>query len=83
MSYLNTKPLVYGLEKGLMKDAIELVYDYPSRVAAMLMNDEIDVGLVPVAIIPKLKQAHIITDYCIGSEGEVASVCIFSELPLE
>ena len=83
MSYLNTKPLVYGLEKGMMKDQIELVYDYPSAIARMLLNDDIDIGLVPVAIIPRLQESHIITDYCIGAEGEVASVCIFSEVPVE
>jgi chorismate dehydratase len=49
----------------------------------MLVNDEIDVGLVPVAIIPLLKEAHIITDYCIGTEGDVASVALFSEVPVE
>lgn len=83
VSYLNTKPLVYGFEQGLMKDEIELINDYPSRIAAMLLNDEIDVGLVPVAIIPEMEQFHIISDYCIGAEGEVSSVCLFSETPLE
>lgn len=83
MSYLNTKPLVYGFEQGVMKDEIELQYEYPSRIAAMLLNDQIDVGLVPVAIIPKLKECHIITDFCIGADGAVASVCLFSEVPLE
>jgi chorismate dehydratase len=62
---------------------IELVEEYPSRIASMLLNDEIDVGLVPVAIIPRLKEWHIITDYCIGTKGEVASVALFSEVPLE
>jgi chorismate dehydratase len=49
----------------------------------MLLSNEIDVGLVPVAIIPQLQQAHIITNYCIGAEQAVASVCIFSQVPLE
>ncbi len=64
-------------------DRIELVEDYPSHIAAMLLNDEIDVGLVPVAIIPKLAEAHIITSYCIGAEQEVGSVCLFSEVGME
>jgi chorismate dehydratase len=83
VNYLNTKPLVYGFEQGLMKDDIELINDYPSRIASMLINEEIDIGLVPVAIIPLLKEYFIITDYCIGSDGEVASVCLFSEVPIE
>lgn len=83
VSYLNTKPLIFGFEQGLMKDQIELVNDYPSRIANMLLLDEIDVGLVPVAIIPKLQESHIITNYCIGCDGAVASVCLFSEVPIE
>jgi|SRR6185312_3365904 len=82
VSYLNTKPLIYGIEHGLMRDQIELCIDYPSKIATMLLEDEIDVGLVPVAIIPELKESHLVSDYCIGSIGEVASVCLFSEVPL-
>ena len=82
VSYFNTKPLIYGFQMGMMQDAIELVTDYPSRIAAMLLNDEIDVGLVPVAIIPRLNTPYIISDYCIGSDGPVASVGLFSDVPL-
>jgi chorismate dehydratase len=82
VSYLNTKPLIFGFEKGLMKDAIELVIDYPSNIAAKLLRDEIDIGLIPVAIIPDLKESHIISDFCISCDGEVASVCLFSDVPL-
>jgi len=48
----------------------------------MLLENAIDVGLVPVAVIPEMKEHHIIADYCIGCDGEVASVCLFSEVPL-
>ncbi|MEO7049994.1 MAG: menaquinone biosynthesis protein [Ferruginibacter sp.] len=82
VSYLNTKPLVYGFEKGMMKDEIELIFEYPAKVAAMLLDDEIDIGLIPVAVIPKLKEHFIISDYCIGASGKVASVCLFSDVPL-
>ena len=83
VSYLNTKPLIYGFEKGMMKEEVDLLIDYPSKIGSMLLNNEIDVGLVPVAIIPEMKEHYIISDYCIGSDGEVASVCLFSEAPLE
>lgn len=83
VSYLNTRPLLFGLKRSGLMNRVEVVEAYPARVAALLLNDEIDVGLVPVAIIPLLKESHIITDYCIGADGEVASVAIFSEVPLE
>ncbi|HEY8389194.1 MAG TPA: menaquinone biosynthesis protein [Parasegetibacter sp.] len=83
VSYLNTKPLIYGIENSDFLNQVDLTSDYPSKIAAKLLNDEVDVGLVPVAIIPKLKEAHIVSDYCIGTEGEVASVGIYSECKLE
>ncbi len=83
VSYLNTKPLMYAFKHGLKIEGMEIVEEYPAKIAAMLLNDEIDVGLVPVAIIPKMREHYIITDYCIGAEGAVASVCLFSEVPLE
>jgi chorismate dehydratase len=82
VSYLNTKPLIYGFEQGKMKDEIELLIDNPANIAKLLLNDEIDVGLVPVAVIPFLKEYHIISGYGIACDGEVASVCLFSDVPL-
>jgi chorismate dehydratase len=82
VSYLNTLPLLYGMEHSPLLKEMELVIDYPSRIAALLLGGEIDLGLVPVAIIPKMATPYIITDYCIGTEGEVASVALFSEVSI-
>jgi chorismate dehydratase len=82
VSYLNTKPLIYGFEQGMMKEEIDLLIDYPSNIARKLLSNEIDIGLVPVAVLPLMKAYHIVSDYCIGCDGEVASVCLFSEVPL-
>jgi chorismate dehydratase len=62
---------------------IELVKDYPAKIAQDLIEGRIDMGLVPVAITPLLKEAHFVSNYCIGAVGEVASVCIFSQVPIE
>lgn len=83
VSYLNTKPLVYGLEKGLMRETVELTYDYPGKIAQALLDNTIDVGLVPVAVIPEMKEHHLVANYCIAADGPVASVCLFSEVPIE
>jgi chorismate dehydratase len=82
VSYLNTKPLLYGIQQRGIANETELVIDYPSSIATMLLDGRIDLGLVPVAIIPDLKDYYIITNYCIGSNGAVASVCLFSEVPI-
>lgn len=82
MSYLNTKPLLYGIEKHPFIDTIHLSIGYPSRIADMLVSGDIDIGLAPVSIIPRLGEYHINTKYCIGADGPVASVCIFSQVPI-
>ncbi len=82
VNYLNTRPLVYGLSRPPVSEMIQLVEDYPARLADMLLKDEIDVGLIPVAVIPQLPSYHIIGDYCIGAEGEIASVALFSDVPI-
>lgn len=83
VNYLNTKPLIYGLEKEPVNQLIDLVGAYPSKLAQMLKDDEIDVGLIPVAAIPQLPSYHIVGNHCIGTEGEIASVCLFSEVPMQ
>jgi chorismate dehydratase len=80
VSYLNTQPLIYGIKRSpLLMEHIELTEEYPSKIAVRLLNDEIDVGLVPVAVIPLMKQHFIVGDYCIGAEGEVMSVALLAK----
>lgn len=83
VSYLNSRPLIYGLERLPIKDKITLIEAHPASLAHQLLNKEIDLGLVPVVIIPMLPESYIIGNYCIGSVGDVASVALFSELPIE
>lgn len=83
MSYLNTKPLLYGLQHGTIRDDIELTLDYPSNLVEALKKDQIDIGLLPVAALADMEDYQIVSNFCIGTEGEVASVCVFSDVPLE
>lgn len=83
VSYLNTIPFIHGLKQSELIHSIDLKLYYPSICADKLINGEVDLALVPVAIIPKLKEAHIISDYCIGSNGAVDTVCLYSDVPIE
>ena len=66
----------------MMKSEIDILIDYPSNIALKLINNQVDIGLVPVTIIPDLPEFHVISDYCISCDGTVASVCLFSDVPL-
>lgn len=83
VSYLNTKPFLYGLENTAIQDEIIVSQDSPAQCAQKLQTKEVDIGLIPVAIIPTLKNPQIVAPYCIGADGEVATVCLFSEVPIE
>lgn len=82
VSYTNTKPFVYGLQHSGILDQIDLSLDIPSDCAAKVIADEADLGLIPVAALLAIPGYQIISDYCIGADGRVDSVFIFSEKPV-
>lgn len=83
VSYLNTKPMLVGLLKSPMAEHIELLLDHPAALARLIRKGEIDIGLLPVGALREIGSYSIITDYCIGTIEEVASVAVFSEVPME
>jgi chorismate dehydratase len=82
VSYLNSLPFVYGIKNSGFLKNIELALDVPSVCADKLINGMADLGLVPVAAIPKIGNAQIISDFCIGADGKVQSVLLISRKPL-
>jgi len=83
VSYLNTRPLLLGFAQEGFKNRIDLVKSYPANIAEDLLAGQIDIGLVPVAIIPELSNPHIVSKYVIAANGAVASVALFSEVPID
>ena len=83
VKYANTYPFMYGLvESGFDKKVI-LQTDHPADCAAKLISDKVDIGLVPVAALPLLKEYQIISDYCIGAHKNVRTVLLLSNCPFE
>lgn len=83
VSYLNSKPFMYGLFMHDIDQVVDLSLDIPSVCARKLIDGEVDLGLVPVAVIPEIANAKIISDFCIGTEGAVKTVCIYAQKPIE
>ena len=83
VSYQNTIPFLYGIENSEFIDRNTCVsLDIPSECARKLLDNEVDIGLIPIAILPLLEKYTIISDYCIGAEGDVKTVLLLSEVPL-
>lgn len=83
VAYLNTKPFLYGLFQSGLDKELDISLDIPSVCAQKLQTGAVDLGLVPVAIIPQLISPRLISDYCIGAEGAVKTVCLYSQVPIE
>ena len=81
VSYLNTKPLVYGLAE--LAPQAELVFDLPSRLADRLAAGELDVALIPSVEYFQNDHYAIISDACIGCRGPVLSVKLLSRVPMD
>ncbi|NCX95258.1 MAG: hypothetical protein EBX41_02410 [Chitinophagia bacterium] len=82
VSYLNTKPLLYGIENSPVIHNINLSISYPSLLHQRLLSGEIDMALLPVAALRSIPRAKIVSQYGIAASGKVASVAIFSHVPL-
>jgi chorismate dehydratase len=81
VSYLNTKPLVYGLDAH--PDRFDVRFDVPSKCAALLHEGRVDLGLIPAIEYLRGSEYHIVPDVAIASDGEVATVALFTRQPIE
>lgn len=80
VSYLNTRPLVYGLEQR--SHQFDVRFDVPAKCAELLHANAVDLGLIPSIEYPG-HDYRIVPGLSIASDGPVASVAIFSKVPTE
>lgn len=55
----------------------------PALCASNFIDGNADIALLPSAVVPRLKDAELVTDFCIGAEGEVRTVVVVSNTPIE
>ncbi|MDR2963002.1 MAG: menaquinone biosynthesis protein [Bacteroidales bacterium] len=83
INYSNTIPFLYGLQQSEeLKSRTEFSYHYPAQAVEMLRTNEVDISIVPVAAIPTIPKARIISNFCIGAVERVDSVCLCSNVPM-
>lgn len=82
VNYTNTLPFRWALKKSKLIDSIDLQEDIPSICAQKLKYRQVDLALVPVALLNELEEYYLISDFCIGTEGVVDSVKLYSNVPL-
>jgi chorismate dehydratase len=76
VTYLNARPLVYGLERS---ERFEIRYDIPSECARLLHARQTDVGLIPsIEYLRGSGPYAIVPGPAVTSRGPVASVAIYT-----
>jgi cyclic dehypoxanthinyl futalosine synthase len=82
VSFLNARPISYGLEHGLGDDRFELSFELPSRCAELLERGEVDLGLVPSASYAAASgELRIVPGVAIAGFGPVRTVLLVGEVP--
>jgi chorismate dehydratase len=82
VNYTNTLPFKWAIKRSPILKQIDLQEDIPSICAQKLKFGQVDLALVPAALLNELEHYFIETDFCIGTLGIVDSVKLYSNVPL-
>jgi chorismate dehydratase len=81
VGYLNARPLTWALDRA--PDRWQIRYDVPSVCSALLHAGEVDLGLVPSIDYLQASDYRLVPGVGIGSRGPVASVALFTRMPID
>ena len=80
VSFLNTVPLVWGIQHGPQADYFDLSFALPSECARQLAAGETDIGIVPVAALLD-GDYEIFRGTGIACHGAVRTILLISKVP--
>jgi len=78
VNYLNAIPFIRGMKKEGLFEEMNISTETPARCATAFESGDAEVALIPAGALHGIPDYRIISDYCIGCDGEVRTVCIFS-----
>lgn len=82
VSYLNTLPFVYGINHSGFLSRARLKLMVPSACADNLLEGHSDIALVPVGALTQFSSYRLVSNYCLGAVGNVKTVLLLSEVPV-
>lgn len=83
VDYLNSWPLAWGFLSGRIEEGFEPSYHPPARIAEMLAEGELDVGLVPSIEVQRIPDLTVVRGLCVAATHEVQSVLLVASRPVE
>ncbi len=79
VSFLNSRPLIDGLAA---RPDVQCTFAVPAALSARLLRGDFDAALVPIIDVLRSRGAlRVVSDACIGSDGETMTVRVFSKRP--
>ena len=83
VEYLNTFPFSEGLRLSGFDQQHELHRVTPSMCAQLFQERKVDISLCPIGALRDMPDYKICGKYCIGADGEVGTVELLSQVPIE
>src|SRR5689334_9916740 len=82
VQYLNTAPLIWGMQKGEQQGRYELSFTTPAFCADAVRQKAVDIGIIPSIEYQRLEKAQILAGISIAAKNEVRSVLLLSKVPI-
>jgi chorismate dehydratase len=82
VDFLNAWPLSWGFRQGFHQELFAPVFHPPAKVADLLAEGRLEVGLIPVVELQRIPDLRVIPDLCVAATHEVRSVLLVLGRPL-
>jgi chorismate dehydratase len=82
ISYLNTRPLTYGLQQAATEGRIDLTQANPAELAELLIRGKLDVSLLSVTALERAPDVQVVPGLGIATSGVCRSVLLISRGPV-
>ncbi|MDX1583875.1 MAG: menaquinone biosynthesis protein [Thermoanaerobaculia bacterium] len=83
ISFLNARPLWWGLVHGKPREGETREFTSPARCADLIADGTASLGLVPAIEIVRIPGVVAVPDLCIASRSEVRSVLLVSRVEID
>lgn len=83
VGYLNARPLIHGLVRGLGAPHLALTLETPSRLAEGMAAGAFEIGLIPTIELGRIPGLELVPGLGIVTRGAARSVLLVSRRPIE